>query len=38
MRDQPIASDMGWRNTPSESIEPIPTHVITMPAATITQP
>ncbi len=38
LRDHPIASDMGWRNTPSESIEPSPIHVITMPVATMTQP
>jgi hypothetical protein len=38
VRDQPIASDMGCRNTLSESIAPKPTQVTTMPAPTMTQP
>jgi hypothetical protein len=38
VRDQPIASDMGWRNTVSEAIAPNPMQVTTMPTATTTQP
>jgi hypothetical protein len=38
VRDQPIASDIGWRNTASDVIAPIPTQVITMPTPTMTQP
>ena len=38
VRDQPIASDMGWRKTPSESIAPNPTQVTTIPTATMIQP
>jgi len=38
VRDQPIASDMGWRKMPSESIAPTPTQVTTIPAPTMTQP
>ena len=37
-RDQPIASDIGCRNTASDSIEPKPTQVISAPAPTTTQP
>ena len=37
-RDQPIASDMGWRKTPSESMAPNPTQVMMAPAATMTHP
>ena len=38
VRDQPIAPDMGWRKTPSESIAPNPTQVTTIPTPTMTQP
>ena len=38
VRDQPIASDMGWRKTLSESIAPTPMQVTTMPAPTTNQP
>ena len=38
VRDQPIASDMGCRNTLSESIAPTPTHVTTMPEPTMNHP
>ena len=38
VRDQPIASAMGCRNTLSESIAPNPTQVTMMPTPTITQP
>ncbi len=38
VRDQPIASDMGWRKTPSENIAPNPTQVTTIAAPTMTQP
>ena len=38
VRDQPVASDMGWRKMLSESIEPTPMQVTTMPAPTMTQP
>ena len=37
-RDQPMASEIGCRNTASDSIEPKPTQVISAPAATTTQP
>ena len=37
-RDQPIASEIGCRNTASDSIEPKPTQVISAPAPTTTQP
>ena len=37
-RDHPIASDIGCRNTASDSIEPKPTQVISAPAPTTTQP
>jgi len=37
-RDQPIASEIGCRNTASDSIVPNPTQVISAPAATTTQP
>lgn len=38
VRDQPVASDIGCRNTASENIAPMPTQVISAPTATITQP
>src|SRR5438093_1225305 len=38
VRDQPIASDIGCKNTLSESIAPTPTHVMTMPDPTMNQP
>ena len=38
VRDQPVASDIGCRKTASENIEPMATHPIRPPAATITQP
>ena len=37
-RDQPVASDIGCRNTASENTAPKATQVISAPAATITQP
>ena len=37
VRDQPVATDIGCRNTGSEKIEPIATHPMNAPAATITQ-
>ena len=37
-RDQPIDSEIGCRNTASDSIAPMPTHVISAPAPTTTQP
>ena len=37
-RDQPIDSEIGCKNTASESIVPKPTQVISAPAATTTQP
>ena len=37
-RDHPVASAIGGRNTPSESMAPSPKHVATMPAPTTTQP
>ncbi len=37
-RDQPVASDIGCKNTPSDRAVPNPTQVMTMPAATMTQP
>jgi hypothetical protein len=37
-RDHPIASDIGCRNTASDSIEPNPTQVINAPAPTTIQP
>jgi hypothetical protein len=36
-RDQPVSADIGSRYTASENIDPIATHVINAPAATITQ-
>src|SRR5882762_5261539 len=36
-RDQPIASEIGCRNTASDSIAPIPTQVISAPAPTTIQ-
>ena len=36
-RDQPVPSEMGWRNTASENIVPAATHDISAPAATMTQ-
>ena len=38
VRDQPVSTDIGCRNTASENIAPMLTQVISMPAATITQP
>ena len=38
VRDQPVSSDMGCRNTASENIEPMAMQVISMPAATTIQP
>jgi hypothetical protein len=37
VRDQPVAADIGCRNTGSEKIEPIATQPMNPPAATITQ-
>ena len=37
VRDQPVAADIGCRNTGSEKIEPIATQLMNAPAATITQ-
>ena len=37
-RDQPVASDIGCRNTASENIAPMATQPISAPAATTTQP
>ena len=38
VRDQPVSTDIGCRNTASENIEPMLTQVISAPAPTITQP
>jgi len=38
VRDQPVASAIGCRNTASENTAPIATHPSTPPAATTTQP
>ena len=38
VRDQPVASDMGCRNTASEKVVPMATQPIKAPAATTTQP
>ena len=38
VRDQPVASAIGCRNTPSDIAVPNPMQVTTMPAATTTQP
>src|SRR6202011_495421 len=38
VRDQPVASDIGCRNTASENVEPIATQPNRAPAATTTQP
>jgi hypothetical protein len=38
VRDQPVASDIGCRNTARENTEPIATQPIRPPAATTTQP
>ena len=38
LRDQPIASEIGCRNTASDSIAPKPTQVISAPTPTTTQP
>jgi hypothetical protein len=38
VRDQPIASAIGTRNTVSDAIAPKPTQVTTMPTATTIQP
>src|ERR1700733_4385854 len=37
VRDHPVATDIGCRNTGSEKIEPIATQPMNAPAATITQ-
>jgi hypothetical protein len=36
-RDQPVASDIGCKNTASENIAPAATQVMTAPAKMITQ-
>ena len=36
-RDHPVSTDIGCKYTASENIAPIPTHVISAPAPTITQ-
>ena len=36
-RDQPVAVDIGSRNTASENIAPMATQVMSAPTATITQ-
>ena len=38
VRDQPVASDIGFRNTGSVNSEPMATQPINAPAATTTQP
>jgi hypothetical protein len=38
VRDQPVASDIGWRNTAREKVVPMATQPIRAPAATTTQP
>jgi len=38
VRDQPIASEIGRRNTLSASIAPTPTQVTTIPAPTTNHP
>jgi hypothetical protein len=38
VRDQPVASEMGCKQTGSENIAPMPTQVISAPTATIVQP
>jgi hypothetical protein len=38
VRDQPVASEMGWRNTPSDSIVPTPMQLTTIPTPTTIQP
>jgi hypothetical protein len=38
VRDQPMASLIGCRNTLSVSMAPKPTHVTAIPTATMTQP
>jgi hypothetical protein len=37
-RDHPIDCEIGWRNTPSDIIVPMPTQDTTMPMATMTHP
>jgi hypothetical protein len=37
-RDQPVASDIGCRNTPKDNAVPNPMQVTTIPAPTMTQP
>jgi hypothetical protein len=37
VRDQPVSVDIGCRKTASENMEPMATHVISAPHATITQ-
>jgi hypothetical protein len=36
-RDQPVAAEMGCKNTARENMAPTPTHVMSAPAATMTQ-
>jgi hypothetical protein len=36
-RDHPVSTDIGCKYTANENIAPIPTHVISAPAPTITQ-
>ena len=38
VRDQPVSTDIGCRNTASENIAPMLTQVMSAPAATMTQP
>jgi hypothetical protein len=38
VRDQPVSTDIGWRNTANENIAPLLTQVMSAPAATMTQP
>ncbi len=38
VRDQPVVSDIGCRNTASENTAPMATQPISPPAATTTQP
>ena len=38
LRDQPISSEIGCRNTASDSIDPNATQVISAPTPTTTQP
>jgi hypothetical protein len=38
VRDQPVASDIGCRNTASQNTVPMASHPISAPAATTIQP